>query len=260
MLRTLLFLFATLQLLSGAALPKSTYHCSVSIDQTESVSLGEMGLEDIMLQVVHPASNAIVESFPCTPDGNCFALVHDMDSFLLKVKGPSSALFEPKSILVGNGQGALSHCEDLTFALKGYTCIVPVKIRTEDGSLVKGPPGIPIKLRENTPKGYVDITETDAHGLAHFDEVPASILQAYFNGGEKFAPDGGLPTYKVPTQIFQISFSKREGFKLDLPDGFVIESTLVEGHIMQSLSDSTPAANIKVTVFSQNEGEKPFEM
>ena len=210
------------------------------------------------LQVLHPQSNAVVESFPCTPDGNCFALVHDMTQFALRVKGPYSALFHPKHILVGGAQG-LPSCEDLTFALKGYGCVVPVKVRTEEGDLVKGPAGIPIRLRENNPEGYAHVPLTDSEGLAHFDEVPSSILTAYFNGGEKTAPDGGKPTYKPQSQLFQIKFSKKEGFKLDQPDGFIIESTLVEGHIMQSLSDATPAPNIRVSVFTADEESREVQ-
>ena len=124
---------------------------------------------------------------------------------------------------------------------------------------MKGPAGIPIRLRENNPEGYAQITETDSEGLAHFDEVPSSILTAYFNGGEKTAPDDGKPTFKTQTQLFQIKFSKKQGFKLDQPDGFIIESTLVEGHIMQSLSDATPATNIKVSVFTIDEESREVQ-
>ena len=83
-----------------------------------------------------------MDSFPCTPDGNCFALVQDLPSFTLKVVGPQPALFEPKQISVS----AEASCEDLTFVLKGFSCVIPVKMRQGDGSLVNGPAGLPIQL------------------------------------------------------------------------------------------------------------------
>ena len=96
--------------------------------------------------MLKPGSKKIVDSFPCTPDGNCFALVQDISEFTLKIHGPSAALFEPREIKIG-GKDGLASCEDLTFLLKGYGVTVPVKFRLSDGSLVRGPPGIPIKLR-----------------------------------------------------------------------------------------------------------------
>ena len=86
----------------------------------------------MVLQVIQLGSSKIVDSFPCTPDGNCFALVQDMPQFSLKVSGPSSALFEPKHIKIGGNDG-LSSCEGLSFVLKGYGCDVPIKFRAADG-------------------------------------------------------------------------------------------------------------------------------
>ena len=117
------------------------------------------------LEVVQPGSNKIVESFPCTPDGNCFALVQDMPQFSLRIAGHSSALFEPKSIHIGGPNGQAS-CEDLTFVLKGYVLRIPVKMRTAQGELVAGPAGISIKLSDTNPDGYVSTVKTDANGIA----------------------------------------------------------------------------------------------
>lgn len=136
--QTTLLLLSVFQLLAATTFSQSLKQCSVHIERPEDDKT-DLELGEMVLQVSQPGSpNKIVESFPCTPDGNCFALVQDMPSFTLKVKGPQSALFEPKQISVD----ADSSCEDLTFVLKGYSCVIPVKMRTGDGSLVDGPEGL----------------------------------------------------------------------------------------------------------------------
>ena len=49
-------------------------------------------------------------------------------------------------MLIGGAEGRPT-CEDITFTLKGYACTIPVKLRTAEGELIRGPAGIPIMLR-----------------------------------------------------------------------------------------------------------------
>ena len=124
---TLHFLLVTwlIATLSEIVYSQNLHQCTVSIERANEDSSSEITLDHMALEVVQPGSNKIVESFPCTPDGNCFALVQDMPQFSLRIVGHSSALFEPKSVTVGGSDG-LDTCEDLTFVLKGYVCYIPV--------------------------------------------------------------------------------------------------------------------------------------
>ena len=101
----------------------------------------------------------------------------------------------------------------------------------EDGVLIAGPPGIPIKLKANTPKGYEDIVKTDGNGIASFEGVPNGKYNAYFDEGESLASDGGLSLYRLKEKRFKIDFTSTTGFILDSQEGFIIESTLVEGYV-----------------------------
>lgn len=87
------------------------------------------------LQVVQPQTGKTIEEFPCTPDGNCFAIIQDLDVFALRVAGPAFALFEPKEILIGDSQKSTMTCQEdkeLTFRLKGHRIVIPVVIMTAD--------------------------------------------------------------------------------------------------------------------------------
>lgn len=164
-------------------------------------------------------------------------------------------MLEPKSVLIGGSDG-LASCEDLTFVLKGYSCDIPVKFLTPRGVLINGPAGLPIKLRQNMQEGYEKVVNTDEFGVASFEEVPSSIFTAYFDtDGATKASDGGKTLYKLERNFFTVGFNKMSGFILDYPEGFVIESTLVEGFIKQGLSDDMPASFVKVEIRSAQESD-----
>ena len=116
--------------------------------------------------------------------------------------------------------------------LKGYVCNIPVRVRNEDGSLSAGPAGIPIRIKANTPNGYTSTVRTDGNGIASFEEVPNGKYNAYFEQSEEDS-GGGLPLYGLREKFFQIDFTLSEGFifKSESGDGFVIETTLVEGYV-----------------------------
>ena len=81
--KTLHFLLITwfLAVLSKVAYSQNVHQCTVSIERANedsSSDTDDITLDHMALEVVQPGSNKIVESFPCTPDGNCFALVQDM--------------------------------------------------------------------------------------------------------------------------------------------------------------------------------------
>ena len=223
----------------AASASSGPVHCSASIERP-SDDKSQLQLEDMVLQVLKPAvgeasTSKVIETFPCTPDGNCFALVNEdsqRDGFSLRVEGPMSARFEPREIKIG-GKGGLTSCEDLTFILKGYGVTVPVKFLAADGSHLAGPAGVPIKLSDQNPDGFRQVVETNEAGLAIFDEVPNVRLGAYFNNDVKVGEDGGLPLYKVNKYHYQIAYDKRKGFVPLGDEGFVIESTLLEGYVKE---------------------------
>lgn len=232
----------------------SLHQCVARIERAGDDSSDGISLDSMALEVLQTGSNKVVESFPCTPDGNCFALVQDLPEFALRITGHKSALFEPKLIKIG-GQGGRESCEDLAFVLKGYVCNVPVKLRTAEGDLVPGPAGISIKLKQNTANGRERFAQTDENGVASFEDVPDAKYNAYFDGGETVAPDGGKTLYWLSERLLQVEFSQEHGFTLSKSDGFVIESTLVEGFIKQQLSDTAPAKFIKVVAKSADDSE-----
>ena len=118
--------------------------------------------------------------------------------------------------------------------LKGYVCNIPVKLRTADGGLAAAPAGIPIKLSDTSPTGFRSTVVTDGNGIAAFDEIPAKHLYAYFDEELcKKAADNGKALYSVNKQVFSVLFSSKDGFTPSEEDGFIIETTLVEGFIKQ---------------------------
>ena len=104
-------------------------------------------------------------------------------------------------------------------------------MKNEEGVLIAGPSGIPIKLKANTPKGYEAFVNTDTNGIASFEGVPNGKYNAYFDEGDTLASDGGLSLYRLKEKRFKIDFTSAAGFILDSTEGFIIESTLVEGYV-----------------------------
>jgi len=94
------------------------------------------------LQVISPQTGNLVESFPCTPDGNCFAVIQNLPDFNLKIAAPGNALFEPKDISVKKN----TSCESLVFKLKGFSLQIPLMLQDINGQLHPGPMDMPIRL------------------------------------------------------------------------------------------------------------------
>ena len=152
-------LFSALSLITSllaTVRSQSITQCTVTIEselKEQSLNYG-----DLQLQVVQPNTGKIIDTFPCTPDGNCFAIVQDLEQFSLRVNGPSHALFEPKKFMIGTS----SSCEDsLTFTLKGNRCDIPVKVMGGDDKLQNGPAGIQIRLKHTIPGGYDHTMKTN---------------------------------------------------------------------------------------------------
>jgi len=73
----------------------SVTQCTVVIERASEQVGSNFEFSELVLQVMSKTGK-VLESFPCTPDGNCFAIVQDLPSFSLKLAGSSHALFEPK--------------------------------------------------------------------------------------------------------------------------------------------------------------------
>ena len=90
---------------------------------------------------VYSNSGAKQESSQCTPDGSCFIVVYNLDTFSLRMKGPQGSVFEPAEYKVDTtkpGKG----CEDLAFKLKGFSLKFAVKAQTHEGKFISGPSGL----------------------------------------------------------------------------------------------------------------------
>ena len=124
----------------------------------------------------------MVESFPCTPDGNCFAVISNLPDFNLRMAAPGNALFEPKVINVKKNQS----CESLVFKLKGFSLEISVKLQDTNRELLPGPEDTYVRLVND--KGQEQVGQTNALGIVAFDEVTIS--------GSKFGVDIGIPKLK----------------------------------------------------------------
>ena len=131
-------------------------------------------------------------------------------------------------------------------------------IKGEDEKLATGPAGVAIELMENILGGYKRTVLTDEKGLATFEEVPASNYWTKII--QETDDDESEPLYQVKVDRFQVFFNTDSGFTLEgEPDGFIIETTLVEGLIKQQLNDSNPAAFVQVLALSTKEDNKVIQ-
>jgi len=112
------------------------------------------------LEVFAAHSGAKQETSHCTPDGNCFVVVYNLDSFSLKMSGPPGILFNPLEIVVDTKNG--EKCEDLSFKLKGFEIKIGVKNKGIGGVLVAGPKGLEGFLkRKSSWTSYTQKTESN---------------------------------------------------------------------------------------------------
>ena len=65
----------------------------------------------MVLEVYAAHSGALQESSPCTPDGNCFVVVYNLDQFILRLSGPQGAVFAPSEYNIDIKDGG--SCDDL---------------------------------------------------------------------------------------------------------------------------------------------------
>ena len=87
------------------------------------------------------------DSFPCTPDGNCFAVIEDhIGAFDLKMAGPVGALFHPEEVFVTSE----ADCQNISFSLQGFELKMGIKTLQADGKITDGPEGISLHLDEHT--------------------------------------------------------------------------------------------------------------
>ena len=140
--------------------------CNAHLDLTsdeEQVSFDKMALE------VFSTTGSLLESSQCTPDGNCFAVVYNLDQFVLKMRGPQGAVFEPSEYPIKKGQS----CDNLSFKLKGFSLKFAVKTQTQEGKEVSGSSGINIELRRASKKDGKALNKqvTDAQGQVVFTDI-----------------------------------------------------------------------------------------
>ena len=139
--------------------------CSVSIEKPDdsTISFSEMSL-----QVVSYQTGKLMETFPCTPDGNCFAVIQNLPEFHLKMAGPKNAIFEPKEVLINKKKT----CEDIVFMMKGFGLQIPVKFQDGNGQLNPGTEGIHVRITNDKEEEMV--VQTNADGVAVFEEIKLS--------------------------------------------------------------------------------------
>lgn len=73
-------------------------HIELSSEESQ-VSFDKMSLE------VFSLSGSQQESSQCTPDGNCFIVVYNLDQFSLRMKGPAGSVFEPAEYKINAKKG-----------------------------------------------------------------------------------------------------------------------------------------------------------
>lgn len=129
--------------------------CNANIDissEESQVSFDKMSLE------VYSSSGARQEQSQCTPDGNCFIVVYNLEVFSLRMKGPLGSVFDPTEYVIDTRKN--QKCEDLVFRLKGFSLKFGVNSKNKDGKLVNGPSGLEVQLGRQS-KGNIATQTTD---------------------------------------------------------------------------------------------------
>jgi len=94
------------------------------------------------VELIRTNTGEVVDTFPVSQAGMSRVVAKEMKQITLKVKGPSYLVAEPREVRIGV-QSSLKSCPELLpFTLKGSNVSVPVKVRTVDGELASGPPGL----------------------------------------------------------------------------------------------------------------------
>ena len=141
--KILLAISATILILNVVTANQIDCNANIDLSSEESqVSFDKMYLE------VYSSSGAKQEQSQCTPDGNCFIVVYNLDNFSLRMKGPLGSVFEPAEYVIDSKRN--QKCEDLSFRLKGFSLKFAVKSQNKDGKLLNGPSGLDIELRRQS--------------------------------------------------------------------------------------------------------------
>jgi len=112
---------------------------------------------------------------------------------------------------------------------------------------------VPVRLKHNVLGGFERTVLTDAQGVASFEGVPGTMLMAFL----ELSASDGKPLFKIKQNAVQVLFNAKTGWRIENePDGFIIETTLVEGLVKQSLNDAAPGAVSKVVAHAAENSDK----
>ena len=202
--------------------------CTVSLEKSHD---SQVKFEDLTLDVISPQTGKVAETFSCTPDGNCFAVIQNLESFILRVSGLPNARFEPHEYIIDSQKQS---CEDLTFRLKGFGLSIPIKHQNSNDQLTVGPKDIKIILTNQSGNSIEATTGVD--GVAVFDEVSlgdqvtASVLVPKVNG---------IDSFHLQSSSLECKKDKVGGYTCSGGNVFVIDGMLVHGTIKRAESGAS---------------------
>lgn len=156
---------------------------------------------------VYSQSGSKQESSQCTPDGNCFIVVYNLDSFLLRMKGPKGSVFEPAEYKIDAKKG--ENCDEIAFKLKGFSLKFAVKSKNQEDQVLNGPEGLTVELRRASKKGSAPIAKeiTDSNGQVVFKDITTpDVYEVRVNSNDDL-------TFKQPE--VNCDFKWESGFKCE---------------------------------------------
>lgn len=225
----LIALLLSVNLLTGVMSSQTTCnaHIEMSSEDTQ-VSFDKMSLD------IYSSSGSKSESSSCTPDGNCFIVVYNLDVFSVRMRGPQGSVFEPAEYKIDTKKG--DSCDDLAFKLKGFSLKFAVKAQTQGDSLIAAPENVKLELRRAGKKNQavLDTQVTDKNGNVVFSDI--TIPDTY---QIKVISTEDI-TFKTDT--VNCEFTWETGFKCQ-SEYFLITGFSITGHV---LSYQDPMPNVKV--------------
>ncbi|CDW74259.1 nodal modulator 1-like [Stylonychia lemnae] len=220
-------------LLTLSSVTSSEINCNAHIDlqsEESQVSFDKMYLD------VYSQSGAKQEQSQCTPDGNCFVVVYNLDNFSVRMRGPQGSVFEPAEYVVDTKKGG--NCDDLAFRLKGFSLKFGVKALNQQGKHVNGPKGLGVEITRMGKNSKVpfNVQQTDENGVVEFKDI--SIPDTY---SLRIIPNEDLT---LKQEQINCQFEWETGFKCE-QDSFVISGFSVSGKI---LNYNDPMPNVSVYI------------
>jgi len=104
----------TLSLLGSVISAETPCNAQIEVASEDTqVSFDKMFLE------VYTPEGVKQEQSQCTPDGNCFVVIYNLEAFGLRMRGPQGSLFEPREYKIDTSKN--QRCDDLGFRLKGFS-------------------------------------------------------------------------------------------------------------------------------------------